>query len=350
MDDPDLHYLTKFADAVVWAMADNLINPQALDSADYFGGATATNTSRLVNELFDFAESINKPFFVVPPYLMGLNAANMTAQTITKASDQTAYNRCLDFRSRVAARIAEDPKNGVLLDVYGRIIVDGTDQGLSQRYLYHNLAGGKTGIALWRLDTDHINGDEPADTNVFAWRCGTYTGSAGNGNFRGWRRDGGNNTENVAFAYRHSVRQEQCFGPSDPDHNAFISFIAKPTFNGTRLVCYKGGGGSPPAVGQAVHIRTLTAGGGMFLNGNNQTFRLDEAPVGDTTYPDSWWAMDFVVDSVNLPYSGFPLTDNNGHPTNTTGLHLNVGVVSALWYLELTKTFVPLMNSVQREA
>jgi hypothetical protein len=146
------------------------------------------------------------------------------------------------------------------------------------------------------------------------------------------------------------VRQEQCFGPSDPDHNAFISFIAKPTFNGTRLVCYKGGGGSPPAVGQAVHIRTLTAGGGMFLNGNNQTFRLDEAPVGDTTYPDSWWAMDFVVDSVNLPYSGFPLTDNNGHPTNTTGLHLNVGVVSALWYLELTKTFVPLMNSVQREA
>lgn len=350
MDDPDLHYMCRFADAVVWAMADNLINPQAFGTTEYFGGASVTNTTRFVNELFDMAEAIGKPFFVVPPYLMGLNAADMTAQTITKATDQTAYDRCLDFRTRVAERIAADPRNGVLLDVYGQIIVDGSDQGLNKRYLYHDLPGGKTGIAFWRLDVEHLNGSEPSDTNVFAWRCGTFTGSAGNGNFRGWRRDGGDNAQGLAFAYRHTARQEQCFGPSDPDHNSGISFVSKPTFNGTRLVCYKGGGGSPAAVGQTAHIRTLTAGSGMFLNGNNQTFRLDEAPTAGTTYPGSWWAMDFVVDSVNSPYSSYPLTDSNGHVTNTTGLHLNVGVVSALWYLALTKTFVPLMNAVQREA
>jgi hypothetical protein len=349
MDDPEFRYLASKCDAWIWAGSENLINPQALDSSSYFGGSTETNTERLVKELWDLANEIGKPFFVVPPYLMGLNAADMTNQQLTKTNDETAYGRCLDFRTRVADKIAADPRNGVLLDVYGRIIVDGSDQGLDKRYLYHSLPNSKNGIAFWRLDTDNVSGDEPTDTNVFAWRCGTFTGSAGNGNFRGWRRDGGDNTQGLPFAKRHSARQEECFGPSSPDHNAGISFVAQATFNGTRLVCYKGGGGSPVAVGQTAHIRTLTAGGGMFLNGNNQTFRLDEAPTAGTTYSNSWWAMDFVVDSVNLPYSNFPLTDSNGSPSATTGLHLNVGVVSALWYLELEKTFHPLMQSMKRE-
>lgn len=345
MDRASFRYVADKADAIIWAATANIINPQALDAADYFGGAAATDTSRLLNEIVDVAEEINKPFFLVPPYLIGLNYSNPAAQTLTKASDITAYDRCVDFRTRAAAYFNANPKNGVLLDVYGPIIVSGADQSASLggkpwRYLFHTLPGdGALGIQLWRLDSDNVSGDAPTDDNVFAWRFQQYR-TAGSHQFRGYRNDGGNEAFQP-FAMRHKMSQEIAFGPSAPNHDAGLGTMAKGQYQNSRFYCYKGGGGSPVAIGQ---IRNAFAGPCMFLQGPNITWRVATAPTVGTVYTDTWWQQEFA--------NGLPaqLTDNNGHASNTTGLHLDGSVVSACWWRAARYIIKPLLDQIQREA
>lgn len=340
LDRAEFRYLASKADLIIWAATANTLNPQALDSASYFGSSTATDTSRLLDDIMALAEEIGKPFALVPPYLMGLNAANLAAQTLTKTSDTTAYNRSIDFRTRAAALMSADPRNGILLDVYGPIIVNGADQGLTLRYGYQTLAGdGTLGLELWRLDTDNVSAGAPTDNNVFAWRIEQFN-TGGSHTLRGYRVDGGA-AGSQPFALRHKMSQELAFGPSAPNHDAGLGTMAKGRYQSCRVHCYKGGGGTPVAVGQ---WRTLFAGPCMFQQGPNNTFRVATAPTAGTVYTDSWWRMEF---SNNLPY---PLTDNNGHASATTGLHLDGAVVSACWWRALQYQLHPLLQQIQREA
>lgn len=339
MDDPEFRYLAGKCDAFVWAASENIINPQALDSSSYFGGATATDTSRLVDELWDMAEEIGKPFFVVPPYLMGLNTADITVPLLTKTQDDTAYKRCLDFRSRVAARIASDPRNGVLADVYGPIIVDHNDPTITKKYASEPLLSGGNGFALWRLDSNNVSGNAPTDDNVFAWRMWQLTDASGDGMFRGVRWDGGDNTQATGFQLRHKPSQEIAFGPTYPDHSVGIGFLQQDHYTGSKLYCYKGGG-SPSPIGETRTIRT-TAGSAYGLNGHNTVWRVDEIATVGVAYADSWWLMERPGDNIG---------DNNGSPSATSGLHLQVGLVSALWWRWAAYEFHPLMQGIAREA
>lgn len=340
MDRAEFRYIAGKCDAVIWAATANIINPQALDAATYFGSSTATDTTRLLNEIMDVAEEIGKPFFLVLPYLMGLNYSNPLAQTLTKAGDITAYNRCLDFRSRAATLFNSNSKNGILLDVYGPIITNGADQGLADRYIYNTLpADGALGIEFWRLDTDNVMDNAPTDNNVFAWRIEQHI-TAGSHQLRGARIDGGSWTSQP-FALRHKINQEIAFGPSAPNHNAGLSTMAKGQWQSSRLYCYKGGGGSPTAIGQ---VRNAFAGPCMFVQGPNITWRVTAGPTAGSVYTNTWWRQEFANGLPN------PLTDNNGHVSATTGLHLDTSVVSACWWRAAQYIIRPALQRIQREA
>lgn len=330
-----LDYYASVADLIIMADSENFLNPQYVGFANVFGSSTATNSQPLIDEQIRVVRKWNKPTFWVLPYLLGLNASNLTAQAIGPGTiNSTAYGIAVDYRAKVKALLAADPTLGSVLDIYEPIIVDQSVAVPALPFIYKSdLLGDGTSRGIRGIDLDPVNvsGGVGTDANIFCFQVASLPLTT---LVRTALNPAGGDLPGANNAARLTAEQYRYFGPgacSLDGPNTSIYQHAK--FLNSILTWYAGATVNSP-VGRTATVTNMF---GSF--GRANTFTVSAITVGSTDFNNSKARLD-------IPISG----DNYGSAVATNGLHLIEPVVTGCCINALKYKILPTVNAWARTA
>lgn len=303
-------------DIIVNGLAVNLINPQALISGTYFGGATVTNTKPMVDDLIRTVKTSGNAWFQLLPYPIGLDVTSPLAQTKSNSTISiTAYDRCIDYRNKLLTASSDDV--GRVIDYYAPILdYNPGNPSLPITFKADDIGGGLKGINIGELEPD-----------VFRFTCTSYASNrfdcadiAADGNW----------LVPPLTGYNHPLTnlQRECFGDGRwaKDDVSLGCRSNRNGWTGAKLVCISG---DPSVVGQVLTINLVYP-----VWGQSFVFSCNEGASG--TYAGSVWEMRIVLDA-----------DNKGSTSQIPGLHVTLPYRSYCDWMFWRYTLKPYLLSLK---
>lgn len=306
-------------DIIINGLGVNLISYTAIRASAYFGGATLTDTSKMIEDTRRCVQSSGQAWIQVLPYPAGLDLTNPLAQTKNGwVGNQVTYDRIIDYRNRMIAANPDDV--GLVYDLYAPVL-DFTPGDATHpiKFKADDIGGGLRGVNAGA-----------AFPSLFRFTCSAY--ASNRFTINPTAVDGLWPVLPAGGNFPLTSAQREVFGdgrvrPGGGDFDGSRS--SGSGWAGAKLVCISG---DPSVVGQVLTINNKFPLWNPAVQGH--VFSCNEAASG--TYAGSVWEMRIPVDG-----------DNKGSVSAISTLHLTLPMRSYCWALFCINYLKPLLQSIK---